>query len=60
MTLTKTLSLSLVALCAVAGPALEQDNYPVRQVDYIIPFGPGGESDITARLQQLYFKDKFG
>ena len=60
MTLTKTLSLSLVALCAIAGPALAQDAYPERQVDYIIPFGPGGESDITARLQQPYFKEKFG
>lgn len=29
-------------------------------VNYIIPFGPGGESDISARLQQPYFKDKFG
>lgn len=29
-------------------------------IDYIIPFGPGGESDISARLQQPVFKDKFG
>ena len=29
-------------------------------VDYIIPFGPGGESDISARLQQPFFKEKFG
>ena len=24
------------------------------QVNNIIPFGPGGESDVTARLQQKY------
>ncbi|MEN0041506.1 MAG: tripartite tricarboxylate transporter substrate binding protein [Pseudomonadota bacterium] len=29
-------------------------------VDYVIPFGPGGESDISARLQQPFFKEKFG
>ena len=23
-------------------------------------FGPGGESDISARLQQPFFKEKFG
>ena len=28
-------------------------------VNYIIPFGPGGESDISARLQQPFFAEKF-
>ncbi len=26
--------------------------YPVKPVNYILPFDPGGESDITARMQQ--------
>ncbi|KGF70933.1 C4-dicarboxylate ABC transporter substrate-binding protein [Hoeflea sp. BAL378] len=34
--------------------------FPDKSVEYIIPFGPGGESDISARFQQPYFKDKFG
>jgi len=28
-------------------------------VSYIIPFGPGGESDISARFQQPFFKEMF-
>ena len=31
-------------------------DYPERPIDYVIPFGAGGESGITARLQQSVFK----
>ncbi len=37
-----------------------QAEFPEKPVHYIIPFGPGGESDITARFQEPYFKKKFG
>ena len=32
--------------------AAEHGSYPEKSVNYIIPFEPGGESDITARHQQ--------
>lgn len=35
-------------------------SYPQKSINYIIPFGPGGESDITARHQQAFFGKMFG
>jgi tripartite-type tricarboxylate transporter receptor subunit TctC len=43
-----------VATIALAGPAAAA--YPDKTIGYIIPFGPGGESDVSARLQEPFFK----
>lgn len=49
------------ALAAVALPfAADSAEYPEKPVTYIIPFGPGGESDISARFQQPVFKELTG
>jgi tripartite-type tricarboxylate transporter receptor subunit TctC len=45
---------------AMLSASVAHAQYPDKQVNYIIPFGPGGESDITARYQQSFFKNKFG
>lgn len=43
-----------------SGPAFSADEYPSKSINYVIPFGPGGESDITSRHQQPFFKKIFG
>ena len=45
---------------ALAFSGLAQADYPEKSVSYVIPFGPGGESDLTARHQQPFFKKLFG
>lgn len=48
---------------ALATPAQSADSaasYPDRPVNYIIPFGSGGESDIAAQLQLPYFRQITG
>ncbi len=51
-------TLAAIALGIAALPAAAQD-FPSGSVNYIIPFGPGGESDITARFQQPHFQELF-
>jgi tripartite-type tricarboxylate transporter receptor subunit TctC len=49
----------VMSLLAITTTAFSQE-YPSKPVNYVIPFGPGGESDITARHQQPFFKELFG
>ncbi|MCR4265460.1 tripartite tricarboxylate transporter substrate binding protein [Nitratireductor sp. ZSWI3] len=48
---------AMIAFTAVTGAAMA---FPDKPINYIIPFNAGGESDISARLQQPYFKKLTG
>ena len=56
-TIVVLLAATFAALSAVAAA---QSTYPDKPVRYILPFAPGGESDIGARLQGVVFRKKFG
>ena len=47
---------TLAAVTLLAGSLGAFAAYPEKTINYIIPFGPGGESDISARLQEPAFK----
>ncbi len=50
----------MAATLALAAPYAAAAGYPEKTINYIIPFGPGGESDISARLQEPVFKKLTG
>ncbi len=54
------LTATALAVAATLGLAEKVAAYPDKPINYIIPFGPGGESDITARYQQSFSKQLFG
>jgi tripartite-type tricarboxylate transporter receptor subunit TctC len=57
----KKLTLMIAALAlTVSGPALAQDKYPSKPVKIIVPYAPGGGTDITARLFGDHMKNILG
>ncbi len=60
MQFTKTLSAMGTALLLGLGGMAVAGEYPTKPITYIIPYNPGGESDVTARFQEAYFGDVAG
>jgi tripartite-type tricarboxylate transporter receptor subunit TctC len=58
MKMANHIAAALLALAAVA-PTRAALAYPDKPVQYIIAFAPGGESDITARMQAQVFSQKY-
>lgn len=51
------LSLGTVLFAAGQG---EGSDYPSRPVSYVVPFNPGGQSDVTAQYQKPYLEEVLG
>jgi tripartite-type tricarboxylate transporter receptor subunit TctC len=52
--------LASLALCSLAPPALAQGNYPHRPIRLVVPFAPGGGSDVAGRLAAQCMAPKLG
>ena len=52
------ISLALLALCPVF--VFAATDFPKGPITYIIPFNPGGQSDVEARMQQPYLEKMLG
>ena len=50
----------LIAACASEPPKPKEEPYPTKQIMYMIPFDPGGQSDREARRQQPFLEKSLG
>jgi len=55
----RMLALTLASVLALAAPAAAQE-WPLQTIHLIIPFGPGGGSDIVGRVLAQAMQDKLG
>ncbi|HYL89917.1 MAG TPA: tripartite tricarboxylate transporter substrate binding protein [Burkholderiales bacterium] len=52
--------LSALLFCMLAVPAMAQENYPSRPVKMLVPYGPGGATDIIARIVAQHLTSELG
>ena len=57
--LLKMLATTAALLCVAAAPSLAQ-SWPQKPVRFIVPFPPGGGTDVVARMVAKNLQDKLG
>lgn len=55
-----TVVAGLLCACAVLGAQAAEANYPNRPIRFIVPFSPGGPSDVLSRMVGMKLTDIFG
>ena len=53
-------ALCVLAACAAAGAATAADTYPTRPIRWIVPYPPGGTTDILARIMGQWVSERVG
>jgi tripartite-type tricarboxylate transporter receptor subunit TctC len=48
------------AIAVLAGPAAAETDYPHRAIRIVVPFGPGGSSDVIARILSVPLQQMLG
>lgn len=57
---TRILALLVVAACVLSVPVAQAAEFPTREIKMIVPWSPGGATDIMARQLQPIFQREFG
>ncbi len=58
--LKATFGASLLALGLMAGPGASAQTYPSRTITLVVPFGPGGLSDVPGRFFAAELQQRTG